>query len=313
MCISRVIWAVAAVALPLFLTSAAYAQSSGSNRTAGAIAGADGGAAWASFKQIDVAAQRSSREVFVAQNAERERVAGSPAAALTRSEHSGRPNGCYGDTLSPVNGAMRVLEVCPGLGGYRGLAGEAFGISTLTLRDPVTGEPIPTDDGNGQELIVIDPRALAERAAAALDLPEPTIHMNPEDDQVVQLASWLWVPAAQWEPRRVSASAGPVTSTVTATPARLVWDMGNGDHVFCDGPGTPYRTSLATQDDTSGCRYTYRHSSAGQPGDAYQVTATIEWEVTWTATGAAGGGSLGSIEMSTTQPVRVSEIQALVQ
>ncbi len=280
---------------------------------AGAASNATGGATWASFKQIDVAAQRSSREVFVAQNAERERAAGSPAAALTRSQHSGRPDGCYGETLSAANGAMRVLEVCPGLGGYRGLAGEAFGISTLTLRDPVTGEPISTDDGDGQELIVIDPHALAERAAAALDLPEPTIHMSPEDDQVVRLASWLWVPAAQWEPRQVSASAGPVTSTVTATPTRLVWDMGNGDHVSCDGPGTPYRTSVASQGGTSGCRYTYRHSSAGQPGDAYQVTATIEWELTWTATGAAGGGSLGSIEMSTTQPVRVSEIQALVQ
>jgi len=296
----------------ILLALPAEAAPPSTKRTAGAGQTSAGGASWASFKQIDVAEQRGSQEVFVARNAERERVAGSPAAALTRSEHSGRPDGCYAESLGSANGATRLLEVCPGRGGYLGLAGEAFGISTLALRDPVTGEPIPTEDGQGEELIVIDPRVLAERAAAALDLPEPTIHMSPDGDQVVRLASWLWIPAAQWENRQVSASAGPVTATVTATPARLTWDMGNGDQVSCDGPGTAYGARQAAQG-TSGCRYTYRHSSAGQPGEAYDVTATIEWELTWTATGAAGGGDLGAVAMSATESVRVTEIQALVQ
>ena len=281
----------------------------------GAASNASGGASWASFKQIDVAEQRSSRDVFVARNAERERAAGSPAAALTRSEQSGRPEGCYADAIgASASGAVHVLEVCPGRGGYQGgLTAEAFGITTLALRDPVTGAPLPTAEGGGEELIAIDPRALAERAAAALDLPEPVIRMSPQDDQVVRLASWLWIPSQQWEPQQVSASAGPVTSTVTATPVRLTWDMGNGDQVSCDGPGTPYRRARARQVDTSGCRYTYQHSSAGQPDEAYEVTATIGWELTWTATGAAGGGSLGTVTMSASQAVRVTEIQALVQ
>lgn len=283
---------------------------------AGAASNASGGAAWASFKQIDVREQRSSRAVFVAQNAQRERTAGSPAAAVTRQQHSGRPNGCFGQTLSTsAAGTVRVLEVCPGEGGYRGLAGEAFGISVLTLRDPVTGEPIATGGGTaGQtELIVIDPLTLAQRAAAALDLPSPAIRMSPADDQVVQLPSWLWIPDGQWQPQQVSASAGPVTSTVTATPVRVTWDMGNGDTVDCDGPGTPYRARFAGQSGATDCSYTYRYSSAGQPGESYQVTSTVAWELTWTATGAAGGGGLGTVETSAAQPVRVTEIQALVQ
>jgi hypothetical protein len=163
------------------------------------------------------------------------------------------------------------------------------------------------------EVVVVDPRVLAERAAATLRLPAPAIRMSPQEDQVVQLASWLWIPAEQWRSRHVSASAGPVTSTVTATPAQVAWDMGNGDRVVCDGPGTPYQAKYVGQPEASDCSYTYRHSSAGQPDEAYEVTATIGWDLTWTATGAAGGGSLGTVPMSATQPVRVTEIQALVQ
>ncbi|HSK98695.1 MAG TPA: hypothetical protein VK891_18855 [Euzebyales bacterium] len=296
------------------LTPPANAQEAANKRTAGAAQTSSGGAAWASFKQVDVQEQRSSRSVFVAQNDARERSAGSPAARLSRSQHAGRPDGCYADAIGSSAGALRLVEVCPGEGGYRGLAGEAFGVTTLVLRDPVTGELIEEPAGGiaqQQGQVVIDPFALAQRAAAVLDLPEPAMRMNPDGEQVVRLHSWLWIPAAQWEPRQVSASAGPVTSTVTATPVRLAWDMGNGDRVSCDGPGTPYRQ--AAQVATPACGYTYRHSSAGQPDDAYRVTATLDWELTWTASGAPGGGDLGTVSRSTTRSVPVAEVQALVQ
>ncbi|HSK95149.1 MAG TPA: hypothetical protein VK891_00905 [Euzebyales bacterium] len=124
---------------------------------------------------------------------------------------------------------------------------------------------------------------------------------------------WLWIDADQWEPLRTSATAGPVTSTVTATPTRVTWDMGNGDEVACDGPGRPYHERYAEQPEATDCSYTYRLSSAGQPDEAYRVTATVHWELTWDTSGATGGGSLGSVPMSTTWPARVAQIQALVQ
>lgn len=43
------------------------------------------------------------------------------------------------------------------------------------------------------------------------------------------------------------------------------------------------------------------------------MTVTVDWQLSWTAAGAPGGGSLGAVPMSTTQPVRVAEVQALVQ
>jgi len=159
----------------------------------------------------------------------------------------------------------------------------------------------------------VDPVDLAAEALERTPLPEPQITMAPAPDipQLVNLTTYLWVPADQWQPETVSASAGGVTSTVTATPTRVIWDMGQGDTVVCDGPGLPYNPSLPDEAQPSDCHYTYRRSSAGQPGQAYQVTATVEWETTWTVSGAAGGGSLGTTTSSSTTSVQVAELQSL--
>jgi len=41
------------------------------------------------------------------------------------------------------------------------------------------------------------------------------------------------------------------------------------------------------------------------------VTATVEWRVSWTASGAPGGGDLGISRRSSSTSVRVAEIQVL--
>ena len=99
------------------------------------------------------------------------------------------------------------------------------------------------------------------------------------------VATWLWVSPAAWHPLTATASAGSVTTTATATPTKVAWDMGDGSTVTCDGPGTPYDPSSPAA--TTTCSYTW--STAG----TYTVTATSYWSVSWSATGAAGGGSLG--------------------
>jgi hypothetical protein len=248
-----------------------------------------GGAAWASFTEADVVEQAGG-EVKAAQGG-----AGAAAgeAAASGSVQTRQPQVCSLQPLQTTESTFQMVRSCR------------------------TFAAIPQLPGNGPggaaASIVADPRVLAERAAAVLDLPAPAMRMSPARDQVVQLPSWLWISAEQWDPRQVSATAGPVTATVTATPVQVTWDMGNGDQVLCEGPGTPYQEKYAGQPDATDCRYTYRHSSAGQPDEAYRVTATVDWGLTWSATGASGGGSLGRVPMSSTRSVRVTEIQALVQ
>jgi hypothetical protein len=261
-------------------------------RTADAEATSGGGAAWASFTETDVVGQQAGGEGEALQGA----TGAAGDASTSGSVQTRQPRTCSLQPLQIAEGVIQLVRSCQSFADI-----------------PQTGGSGTGGTGGAPASIVADPRVLAERAAAVLNLPAPAMRMSPAHDQVVQLPSWLWISAEQWEPRRASAAAGPVTSTVTATPVRVTWDMGNGDLVQCDGPGTPYREKYAQQPDTTDCRYTYRHSSAGQPDEAYEVTATVDWELTWAVTGAAGGGTLGSVPMSATRAVRVTEIQALVQ
>lgn len=159
----------------------------------------------------------------------------------------------------------------------------------------------------------VDPRVLAEQAADRVPIPDVKLEMNPtpKDGAVVNLATWLWIDPSSWATVAAQASAGNVVVTATASPQRVVWDMGNGDRVTCEGPGTPYDPSRPSTEQSSDCSYTYRKSSARAEGGAYTVTATVVWEVSWTVTGAAGGGSLGTAPRSQSIRLPVKEIQAV--
>ncbi|MDA8267723.1 MAG: hypothetical protein M0013_05035 [Actinomycetota bacterium] len=155
-------------------------------------------------------------------------------------------------------------------------------------------------------VVQVNPVVVAEQAVKQLGFASPAIEMAPPSGspQLVGVATWLWIAPGAWQTLTASASAGPVTTTATATPTKVVWDMGDGDTVTCDGPGTPY--SPAAPNATTNCSYTW-----GQAG-TYQVTATLYWSVTWTATGAPGGGNLGLQAGPAAQvAVTVTESQAI--
>ena len=155
-------------------------------------------------------------------------------------------------------------------------------------------------------VVQVAPVVVAEQAARQLGLGSPTIEMAPPDGsaQLVGVASWLWIDPAAWRAVSASATAGPVTTTATATPTKVVWNMGDGDSVTCDGPGTPY--SASDPNATTACSYTWP-----APG-RFTVTATVYWSVAWTATGAPGGGNLGvQAGQPAEVPVTVTESQAI--
>ena len=158
----------------------------------------------------------------------------------------------------------------------------------------------------------VNPAVLAQQAASQLPLTAPSIEMAPPatSEQLVNVSTWLWINPAAWQGQSATAAAGPVSATATATPVEVVWNMGDGQQISCAGPGTPYDPSNSNA--TTNCSYTWTQSSAGQPGGAYQVTATVYWQVTWTATGAPGGGNLGRVPGPAAHvAVRVAESQAV--
>ncbi len=160
----------------------------------------------------------------------------------------------------------------------------------------------------------VDPVVLAQEAKSRLAIPTPTITMTPPPDKVlVNANTFLSIDSSQWGQRSATASAGGVTSTALAVPERVVWNMGDGQQVTCNGPGTPFNLNIDYFDQTPDCGYVYKRSSASYPGHVVRVTATLHYRATWSAAGAPGGGDLGTISR-TSAPVLVSvnEIQTVI-
>jgi hypothetical protein len=158
--------------------------------------------------------------------------------------------------------------------------------------------------------IAVSAPALATDAWDVSRIPLPDINLNPgaDRDQVVNVATWMWVD--DWAPVSASASAGGVTVTVTATPTHVEWDMGDGTIVDCAGPGTPYDERRPADEQTTDCSHTYRRSSASQPDQRYRVDATSHWHVTWTSS-TGESGDFGDVGRTSSIRVRVAEIQTV--
>jgi hypothetical protein len=109
-------------------------------------------------------------------------------------------------------------------------------------------------------------------------LEAPTIRMNPDEDehQLVGLPSWLWVevPAAVADTREVVPG---ITLSLGAESREVRWDMGDGTPTKTCDRGRPYDPSIPADQQQPTCEHTYTTSSAGRPGDAFEVTVTVEW------------------------------------
>jgi hypothetical protein len=171
---------------------------------------------------------------------------------------------------------------------------------------------IPTGSaGPASTVPAVNPAALAAQALKQITFPTPVIHMNPDvtRDQLTGLRTWMWVDPNGLGTKSATATAGPVVVTGTLNATSVVWDMGNGDKITCNGPGTPYDSAQPKAQPS--CSYTYRRSSAGRPNNAYTVSATITWRGAYTVTGAPGGGTLGPVGRFSTVSVRVAENQSI--
>lgn len=152
------------------------------------------------------------------------------------------------------------------------------------------------------------PVEVARLARSQLRLSTPDIAANPSSDQLVTLPTWLWL-SSGWEQQSATASVPGVSVTAVATPTSLVWSMGDGSTVACRSGGTPFPAGGDPSAPSPDCGYTYRTSSAGQPNDAYTVSATVHWSISWS--GAGQSGAFPDMTTTATTAFRVMEVQAV--
>jgi hypothetical protein len=152
---------------------------------------------------------------------------------------------------------------------------------------------------------------LAQQAVRRLRLPAPAIRVNPlitvdspgPPAQLVHVPTWLWVDSGSWGTRRATATAGGLSVTATAQPARVEWSTGDGGAETCAGPGTPWKPG-SDASKASSCSHTYVTPSP--PGGAYTLRATVTWEISW-----SGGGQSGTRPaLSTTSQLALRVLSA---
>ncbi|MFD9441853.1 ATP/GTP-binding protein [Streptomyces sp. NPDC060006] len=136
----------------------------------------------------------------------------------------------------------------------------------------------------------VAPAVLAQRAVDSMTLLGPDVASpRAAGKYTVGVPLWMWVnqSATTYGPNSASASAGGITVTATAKVSKIVWEMGDGASVTCNGPGTQYQASVGMAQSPT-CGHVYSEISAGAKSGKFPVTATSTWTIDWEGGGAAG-------------------------
>ena len=162
--------------------------------------------------------------------------------------------------------------------------------------------------GSAPPAPVVDGRTLARAAWEVVTIPEPQVGYNPTlGDSGATLVGWYtWVWATGDTPAQVTATAtaGPVSATVTAVAGGL--DLSAPDaEVDCTGFGIPWSQGASGTD----CTVVFTRSSA-HLGGTTPLSVSASYDVTFTATDGAAG-DLGSATTSSTVDIPVAEVQTL--
>ena len=156
----------------------------------------------------------------------------------------------------------------------------------------------------------VDGATLAKAAWKAVEIPAPSVEMNPRMDGDVQtlvgVENWVWASADTPQSVTASASAGPVSATVTATSSGLTLSAPDSK-VSCQGFGTPWQPGMP--EGGSSCTVTFTRSSE-HLGGSTSVKVGVSYSASYAASDGAQG-SLPSVSTSGSVSLKVGEAQSL--
>jgi hypothetical protein len=122
-------------------------------------------------------------------------------------------------------------------------------------------------------------------------MPLPAPRAAPGPRTWVNLETRLWIQHGLWRSYRAEATVTGQTIRIIGRPVRVVWDLGDGQEI-CE---------------SAECGHTWRRSSP----TPYEITATVEYLVEWSCTGAcdARSGTIGPLPATGRTREQVHEIQ----
>ncbi|MFJ9924131.1 ATP/GTP-binding protein [Streptomyces rubiginosohelvolus] len=159
---------------------------------------------------------------------------------------------------------------------------------------------------------VIDPEAVARRAAASMKLTGPAVASpRAAGTYVVGMPMWMW---ATPSPN----TTGPISESATAGGRHRHRDREGHHRAMGDGrrhhrhlqrprhPYTPDRGKSMSPD----CGHLYERTAHDKPGEKYRGTATATWAITWTAPALGDEGTFTETRQ-TAWTARVGEVQVV--
>lgn len=162
--------------------------------------------------------------------------------------------------------------------------------------EPTVAVPCPLETVECGSALVpkISTRDVVEMARAQIQMPLPRPRTNPSPKSYVNIRTDLWIQPTLWRAYRAEITISGQHVELTARPLRVVWTPGDGTSEVC------YQTT---------CHHVWTRSSQ----DPYRVTATVEYNVSWTCEGACDskGGELGPFPAPGHTRLRVNEIQTV--
>lgn len=145
-----------------------------------------------------------------------------------------------------------------------------------------------------------DPAELAQQAYSQIQIPRPTMHFGPNDDQIA-VRYWLYLWTDDPGPLTSTVTAGGVTVTGTAKLQSVTWSMGSpgasdqGSTVTCTGPGKPAPVDADVINDprpAGYCAFQYAlRSTPDRTGGSgtWPVAASATWTYDWVASTGENG------------------------
>ena len=188
------------------------------------------------------------------------------------------------------------------------------------LQEPIQTADQPAQGAAPQQpaqaqapVVVLTTEEVAYMAVAQLTLRAPKVGIGPPpeinewDMAAVGYPLWLWADG-ETGPVSSSQSVGGLTVGLSASVDRIVFDMGDGERVSCNGSGKRWTRAVTPGAESPSCGYRYEDPSL--PKGNYTVNMTTFWSVRWNLNGDTGVISYPQTS-STTLPV--GELQVLVR
>ena len=170
--------------------------------------------------------------------------------------------------------------------------------------------PVWVPAGGQPPVPPVDGATLAKAAWKAVEIPAPSVEMNPrmggDVQTLVGVENWVWASADTPQSVTATASAGPVSATVTATSSGLTLSAPDSK-VSCRGFGTPWQPGMP--EGGSSCTVTFTRSSE-HLGGSTSVKVGVSYSASYAASDGAQG-SLPSVSTSGSVSLKVGEAQSL--